>query len=65
MHYKVVIVTEKTACCGGGSDISQEIERESNRWSGKGYILVTAYQQHVAGCGNQSSVGAVLIFVKQ
>ena len=63
MQYKVVIVTEKSSC-GGQSNIAVEIERETNRWSNSGYVLVTAYQQQVAVCCNQSAIGAVLIFAK-
>ena len=64
MIYRVVLVTEKNTGCNPKS-ITGEIEKECNRWSNQGFVLVTAYQQSAnAGC-NGSAVGAVLIFAKQ
>ena len=64
MEYKVVVVSESNQC-GATSSIGETIEKEANRWSSQGYVLVTAYQQQVAKCGNQSAVGAVLIFARR
>lgn len=65
VQYKVVVVSESTSGCGNVKSIDTQIENEANKWSKNGYVLVTAYQQNVSGCGNQNSVGAVLIFAKQ
>ena len=65
MQYRVVTVSESTSCGGKQTGISEEIERECIRWASQGYVLVTAYRQQVAQCGNQSSVGAVLIFARK
>ncbi|MDB4678707.1 hypothetical protein OAE79_00070 [Rhodopirellula sp.] len=65
MNYKVIVVSEKTECGGKTTGIGEAIERESNRWASQGYVLVTAYQQQVSQCGNNSAVGAVLIFAKR
>lgn len=65
MNYKVIVVSENNVCCGKSTGIGEAIERESNRWASQGYVLVTAYQQQVGKCGNNTEVGAVLIFAKR
>jgi hypothetical protein len=67
MHYRVILVHEKSKCCSGGS-ISKEIEDTCNKYANSGYVLVTAYRQTAStaqGCNSQAEVGAVLIFARR
>jgi hypothetical protein len=67
MHYRVILVSEKSSCCSGTS-IAGEIEATCNQYANSGYVLVTAYRQTAStaqGCNSQAEVGAVLIFARR
>ena len=67
MHYKVILVHQKTSCCST-TPIAGEIETSCNQMAARGYVLVTAYQQVAttkACCGTQPEIGAVLVFARQ
>tara|TARA_B100000949_G_C13934780_1_gene306357 strand:- start:287 stop:496 length:210 start_codon:yes stop_codon:yes gene_type:complete len=67
MHYKVMLVHQKSSCCST-TPIAGEIESACNRMASAGYVLVTAYQQtasvQMGACNQQSETGAVLVFAR-